>query len=188
MKKIILAAALVAPTVAQAQAVPPAIIAIVDAQRILRDCTACRAANTQLLSQQTALQQRAQQLQSQLDPERTAIEAAGKAASGKVTPALQTRIDAFEKRGQAAQTELANRQQTLQSTAANVQNQIGARLGPIVTQVMTQRGANVVLEKNSTMSNAATLEITDAVLAELNRQLPSVSVTPAPAAASPQGR
>ena len=50
---------------------------------------------------------------------------------------------------------------------------------------MTQRGANIALDQQQTMAAAKGVDVTDAVLALLNQQLPSVSVTPLPAAAAP---
>ena len=53
---------------------------------------------------------------------------------------------------------------------------------------MTARGANVAIAMESTLANAATIDITTDVLARLNQALPSVSVTPLPQQARPQGR
>ncbi|KAK0358104.1 hypothetical protein LTR94_036718, partial [Friedmanniomyces endolithicus] len=61
---------------------------------------------------------------------------------------------------------------------------IGTRLGPIITQIAQQRGATLAVDKGNSFYNAPATEITDAVLAALNTQLPSVSVT-APAQAAP---
>jgi len=79
-------------------------------------------------------------------------------------------------------------QQNLQSSQANVLRQIQAKLAPIYTQVMTAKGANLALDANSTLARGQALDVTNEVLAALNAALPSVSVTPGPAAAAPQGR
>ncbi|MGE3395348.1 MAG: OmpH family outer membrane protein, partial [Sphingomonas sp.] len=50
------------PVAAQAQNLTPAVIAVVDTDRIVQSCTVCAAANTQLQAQVTQLQQRAQAL------------------------------------------------------------------------------------------------------------------------------
>ena len=49
-----------------------------------------------------------------------------------------------------------------------------------------QRGANLAVSKDATLFSATTVDVTDAVLASLNQQLPSVSVTPLPQQAQPQ--
>ncbi len=197
MNKFAIGAALAAlsiaalPTAASAQRLGPAVIAVVDTQRIFTECTACRAAQTQLQQQVQQAQQRAQQLNAPLQTEETAIQTALRALNGKQPDAaLQTRIRNLQTQGNTAQTELANRQRTLQSTQAHVNQQIGARLGPIITTAMNNRGATLVVDKGSTLANAPALDITNDVLAQLNQQLPSVSVTPLPQTQQqrPQGR
>ena len=52
-------------------------------------------------------------------------------------------------------------------------------------------GAALVVDKGATLASASNIDVTNDVLAALNQQLPSVSVTPLPqppAAARPQGR
>jgi hypothetical protein len=55
---------------------------------------------------------------------------------------------------------------------------------------MTARGANLAVDRGATLAAAPALDITSEVLAQLNQQLPSVSVTPLPQAQQqqPQGR
>jgi Skp family chaperone for outer membrane proteins len=177
------------PTVASAQRLGPAVVAVVDTQRIFSECTACRAAQTQLQAQVTSAQQRATQLQTPLQTEGTAIQNAVRALNGKAPDAaLQTRIRNFQTQETAAQTELGNRQNTIRSTQAHVNQQIGTRLGPIINTVMANRNANIVVDKQSTLANAPALDVTTEVLAALNAALPSVSVTPLPQQQAPQGR
>jgi Skp family chaperone for outer membrane proteins len=192
MNKFAFGAALVALSLAVPAAAQNNQILIVDMDRVFTECTACRAASTQLQSQAQQLQQRAQQLQQPLQTEGQAIQTAVRALNGKqADAALQQRITAFQGRQSAAEQELAGRQQTLRSTQTNVNQQIATRLGPIIEQLRNSRNAAVVLDKGQTLANNASLDITAQVLQQLNQQLPSVSVTPAPAAPAgqqPQGR
>jgi Skp family chaperone for outer membrane proteins len=199
MKNAFFAAALSAtmllPAAASAQ---NASIIIVDTDSIMSTCTACVAAQSQLRTRQTTLQNRAQTLQNQLQTEGRPIQTAVEALNGKQPDAaLQQRITAFQTKERAAQEELANGQNTLQSTAAHVQQQIGARLVQVVEQIRARRNAAVALTKQGTLANSSAVEVTTEVLAALNSALPSVSVTPLPqqqqqqqrpAAARPGGR
>ena len=185
----IAALSLALPGTALAQRTPGAVIVVVDTDRVFRECTACRAAQTQLQAQVTSAQQRATQLQTPLQTEGTAIQNAVRALNGKAPDAaLQTRIRNFQTQETAAQTELGNRQNTIRSTQAHVNQQIGTRLGPIINTVMANRNANIVVDKQSTLANAPALDVTTEVLAALNAALPSVSVTPLPQQQAPQGR
>lgn len=185
------AVTLAAPAPAQAQRLPAAVVAVVDTSRIYRECTACRAAQAQLQSQVTALQTRQQTLTTQLRTEGQAIQTAINALPNKQpNAALRTRIEAFQTREQQANQELARSQQRIQSTQANVLRQINERLGPIINQVMTARGASVAVDVDATLAHSAGINVTADVLTRLNSVLPSVSVTPAPQQQQqqPQGR
>lgn len=185
MQKLIFSAlaavAVIAPAAAQAQRAPAAVVVTVDTDRIARDCTACRAASAQIQSQTAALRTRAQTLQQQLETEGKPIQDAINALNGK-TPdaALQARVAAFQTRQQNAQRELAQTERTIQSTQANVNQQIGTRLKTIISSIATGRGANLAVDSGSTLFSAPAVDVTDAVLAQLNQQLPAVSVTPLP--------
>ena len=157
----VLAAAL--PAVASAQRLGPAVVAVVDTDRISRECTACRAAATQL--------------QTQGQPIQTAVTALN---GRQPDAALQQRITAFQTQQQNAQRELATAERNLQSTQLHVNQQIGARLQPIIGTIAQARGATVAVDRGSTLFAAPALDITNEVLAQLNQQLPSVSVTPLP--------
>jgi outer membrane protein len=179
------ATALTVPAVASAQA--RADILIVDSDRILSDCTACKAANAQLQQRQATLRTRAQTLQQQLATEGKPIQAAVDALGGKEPDAaLQQRIGAYQTKERNAQQELATSQRTLESTLANVQQQVGSRLVTVVEQVRGRRGASVVMSKNSTIANDSAIDVTGEVLAALNQQLSSVSVTPLSQPAQPK--
>jgi Skp family chaperone for outer membrane proteins len=196
MKKLLIAsltvAAVIAPAAAQAQRAPAAVVVTVDTDRIARDCTACRAASTQMQSQQTALQTRAQTLETQLAAEAKPIQDAFTALNGKAADAaLQQRATAFQTKQQNARRELQTAERNLQSTQLHVQQQIGQRLRTIISSLATSRGANLAVDTGSTLFAAPAIDITDAALAQLNQQLPSVSVTPLPQQKQPtstQGR
>ena len=177
-----LAVAMVAaPSAAVAQRAPAAVVVVVDTDRIARDCTACRAATAQLQGQQTALRTRAQTLEQQLTAEGKPIQDAFDALKGRQPDAaLQARITAFQTKQNNARQELSNAERNLQSTTAHVNQQIGSRLRPIIASVAAARGANLAVDKGSALFAAPAVEVTDAVLAQLNQQVPAVSVTPLP--------
>ena len=179
-------------TAASAQRLTPAVIAVVDTDRVSRECTACVAAQAQLRSQVQSAQTRQTQLRTSLQTEGAPIQTAVTALAGRAPDAaLQARIRAFQTKEETANRELQTRTQTLQSTQAHVSQQISARLMPIINAVMTARGAALVVDKSATLASSNSLDVTNDVLAQLNQQLPSVSITPLPAAAQaprPQGR
>jgi Skp family chaperone for outer membrane proteins len=194
------ALALAMPAAAFAQARTPAAIGgVVETDRITQECTACRAASTQLQGLLTSGQQRAQQLAQPLQAEQQSIQQAAQAAQALPAGAARTaqenalraRVQGLDARQQQANQEIQRIEQNLQSTRANVSRQIFDRLNPIISQTMTTHGANLAVDVNQTLAHAPALNVTNEVLAALNTALPSVSVTPmpqAPAAQQPQGR
>ena len=194
MNKIVIsalfAAAAMAPGAANAQAIPGAVIAIVDLEKVQSQCTACQSAAATLRSQITSLQNREKALAAPLETEQKSIQAAIDALQGKEPDAaLQTRIKTFQTKQQQGAQELQRSQQQIQRNQAYISQQIQTKLGPIYQQVMQKRGANVMVEMGATLASGTSLDVTNDILAALNAQLPSVQTTaPAQAQQQPQGR
>ena len=192
MKRLLLTASLAAsavlPSAVHAQAIPGAVIAIVDLEKVTSTCNACKTASAALRSQATALQTRQQALATPLQTEQKSIQAAIDALNGKEPDAaLKNRVQAFQTKEQQAAQELQTQQTQVQRNQAYIQKQISDKLGPIYTQVMQRRGANMMVEIGQTLASGATLDVTNDVVTALNAALPSIQTT-APAAAKPQGR
>lgn len=180
------------PTIAQAQALPAAVVAVVDRQRVVSECNACKVATTQIQALITQAQQRQQTLATPLQSQDQALQAEASriralpegAAKTAAIAALQPRIQSFQQQQGAAQQEIQGIQQNIQSVNNNVLRQITDKLNPIVGQVMQQRGASIALDQDATLASAKTVDVTDQVLVALNAQLTTISVTPLPAAAA----
>ena len=189
MRKMIIVAALAATAFIPSSAVAAPAVLIVDLDKVLSECTACRAASAAIQAQVQQGQARAQTLENQLKPEAQALEAAGRALGNKEPDAaLKARANTYQQKQQAAQAELATKQRDIESTQANVQRQIASRVVLISEQSRARRQADIVVGKNATLASNTASDITAEVLAALNQQLPSVSVTPLAQQARPTGR
>jgi Skp family chaperone for outer membrane proteins len=184
------AAALVVAAPAAAQAVPAAVIGVVDLGRVSSQCTACRAANVALQGQMSASRTRLQTLASSIEAEGKTLQAAIDAVPQGKEPdaALQTRVRAFQAKQQQFAQERQSREEQLQRNNAYVSQQIITKLGPIYAQVAQRRGASLIVDQGSTLYSASNLDVTNDVLTALNAALPSVATTApaAPAAAAPR--
>lgn len=182
------AAAVTMPVAASAQAVPAAVVAVVDLERVTANCNACKTANAALTSQVNGLKSRQQALATPLNTEGQALEAAGKALNGKAPDAaLEARAKAYQTKVQSAQQEMARQEDQIRRNQAYIQKQIADKLGPVYQQVMTRRGANLLIETGSTLAASNSVDVTNDVLTGLNAALPTIATT-APAQAAPQGR
>jgi len=196
MKRLLLSASLAAsamlPSAAHAQAIPGAVVAVVDLDRVTRDCNACKTASAALRGQVTSLQSRENTLAAPLQTEGKSLQTAIDALAGKEPDAaLQARIKAFQAKQQQGAQEIQRQQQQIQANQQYVQKQIAEKLGPIYTQVMQRRGANIMVEIGTTLASASGIDVTTDVLTALNTAMPSLQTTaPAPArpAQQPQGR
>jgi len=185
------AASLLLPAAAGAQAVPAAVIAVVDLDNVTTNCNACKTASAALQSQVSAAKARQTALAGPLNTEGQAIDTAAKALNGKEPDAaLKARATAYQTKLQSAQQEMQNREEQIRRNQAYIQKQIGDKLGPIYQQVMQKRGANVLLEVGSTLATSQSVDVTADVLASLNAALPTIVTTApaAPAQQQPQGR
>jgi len=185
------AASLLLPAAAGAQAVPAAVIAVVDLDNVTTNCNACKTASAALQSQVSSAKARQTALAGPLNTEGQAIDTAAKALNGKEPDAaLKARATAYQTKLQSAQQEMQNREEQIRRNQAYIQKQIGDKLGPIYQQVMQKRGANVLLEVGSTLATSQSVDVTADVLASLNAALPTIVTTApaAPAQQQPQGR
>jgi outer membrane protein len=176
--------ALAAPVAAQAQQLPPAVIAVVNRNQIATQCTQCTAATQVLQQQAQQYQAREQQLLGPLQTEQQAIQTAINALpqGGQPDQALQNRIRTWETNRETAGQELGRAQQTIQRNQAHVVNQILQRMAPLVNQVAQQRGASIALDSSDLLVASPQLDITQAVLALMNQNAaPFVTVAPPPA-------
>lgn len=193
MTKTFLAAAsatlLVLPAMATAQALPTPVIAVVDVQRAMTTCNACKTALTQLESQINGLKSLQTSLEGSLRTEASAIQTAAGALGGKpADAALNARVQAFEKKQADAQQQLQAREATFQRNRAYVLQQIDQKLGPVLTQVLARRNATVMLDAGNVVRFAPSIDVTADAIAGLNASLTSVSTTAPAQPAPPRGR
>ena len=182
----LVALALGAPGIAVAQQTPAAAIIIVDRQRIAAECNACKAASATIQGMISSAQQRQQQLSQPLQTEVQSIQQAGAAAekmpAGPARAAaerqVQARYAAFQQKSATANQELQRLDQQIQSTNANVTQQILDKIDPIVVTVMRAHSASIAIDKGVTIASTPSLDVTNEVLAQLNSSVTSLSVTP----------
>ena len=184
MKKTLLALAFLAAAVAPAFAAnppPPQIqprILLIDRQAILRLSkvgqdvakqvqTFADQAKADIAGQQKSLQAEAQQLQQQV-----AILAADARAK---------KVQAFEAKQQGMQAVAQKREAAIQGGFMKAQQTIAQTLEPILQNLMQQRGANMILDKNALVyaspDAVKAFDITQPAIDQLNQKLPGLKVT-----------
>jgi Skp family chaperone for outer membrane proteins len=189
MKMYLKALALgLAPMTAIALTTAPAIaqsktgIAVADLQRAVGTSAAYTAARTQMQTtykpQIDAFNARKTAIDAELKTKGDALQAALTAAGNKPTPAIETQYQQFQQSQQTAQAELQRMGQPIGLANAYVEEQITAKLSDALKAVMTKTKVDLVLSPEATVSYQPTVDITQAVVTELNTLVPSVGITP----------
>ena len=83
---------------------------------------------------------------------------------------------AFEAKVAEVQHKIQKRTQELDQAFNQAIAQIKKSLGEIVAQKAADRGATIVFDRGQTIVVESSFDITDVVLAELNKKLPDVKV------------
>jgi outer membrane protein len=98
----------------------------------------------------------------------------------------QKRLDAFRAKEEALQGAAQRKDEQLKMALAQGQQAMEAQLGPILQQLVKERGANLVLDKQAVVfANATGFDITGDAINRLNQKMPAFKINlnaPPPAA------
>jgi outer membrane protein len=137
--------------------------------------TLTASAENMLKGQDAALRQEGATLQQQLAILSPSVKAA--------------KIKAFQAKQTALQQAVQTQQGLIQGGVLKARQQVEQALGPILQAIMTERGANLLLDRNAVVLGTVDVDVTGVAIARLNQKLPAVKVvlTPLPpGAAAPQ--
>ena len=138
-----------------------------------------QALRTTYAAQYQQLQTRQQALQGELTALQTAYNTAVQ-AQGATAESVRPQATALAQKQQAAQAELQRLQEPLALAEAYVREQIGVHLDAAAKAAMQQKGVDLALRPEAIVVAAAGSEanLTDEVVAELNRRVQNVAVQP----------
>lgn len=161
---------------AVAQQLPPAVAAVIDYQRILRDAAAARSIREQI-------ENRRKDYQDEISKEEHRLYEADKAFAKQrslLTPeAFEDKRRAFEEDVSEVQRMVQERRRELDRVAEIALNEVKTALIEIVTGMAEERGFNLVLPSSEVLFFARKIDLTEDVLAELDAMLPDVEVAQA---------
>ena len=160
-----------------AQTVPAAIIVLVDMDKVFTTSAAGKQAQVELKTRADGIQARLQALRTQYGAEEQAL---GKTQPAQgATPAVvavwQAKVKDYGTRKQRDEADLAKRDADFQASRQSVLKQLNEAAQPIISTVMKERGASIVLAEGATLQHIAALDVTNDVVTRLDRSLPRVS-------------
>lgn len=161
-------------------------IAIVDVDAALGDSNAAKTASQQMQVTYKAnidqVQTRQGALETELKQKRDALQAEVNAAGKTPTAAQRTKMqsdyEALQKRAQEAQNELRSINQPLQLARAYVIEQINDKMPQALRNVMTKNKMDILVKAGATEAYQPSVDLTNALVAELNTLVPNVSIVP----------
>jgi outer membrane protein len=164
------------PDAARAQQLPPAVAAVIDYQRILRDAAAARSIREQIENRRKAYQ-------GEISKEEQRLHEADKEFARQrslLTPeAFADKRRAFEEDVSEVQRLVQQRRRELDRVAEAALNEVKTALIEIVTGIAEERGFNLVLPSSEVLFFARKIDLTEEVLAKLDARLPDVEVAQA---------
>ncbi len=167
------------PGLAQAQAagggkVPPAIIAVIDSQRVNREAAALKNARQQLEQFRFNFQSEIAKEEEKLRAEEQEI---ARQRSVLAPEAFEQRRQAFQSKVVDLQKRIQERSQSLEKMLNGVREQVTLQVIEILKGLATERGFNMVLDRAQVQIYIGdSIDITPEVLKRLDQRLPTVKV------------
>lgn len=178
-------AAPAAAPAAAAKKAGPAVILFVDRGAIVRNS----AVGKDMFKQVEAL---AKKMETDYKPENDKLQSDIQALQAQfqvlAPDAREAKRKELEGRRQAFQKKIQDRQGEIQNGMNKARQTLESTLGPILEQMMVERGANLLLDRGMVVLGSVDLDVTQVAIQRLDRALPKITVTPqkgAPAAAAP---
>jgi outer membrane protein len=159
---------------AAAQKLPPAVTAVIDYQRILRDAAAARSIREQIEARRKTYQeeiskeeQRLHEIDKEFAKQRSVLSPEDFAEKRRE----------FEQDVAEVQRKVQERRRELDRLSAAALNEVKEALIAIVTSIAEERGFNLVLPSSEVLFFARSLDLTEEVLAKLDARLPQVQLS-----------
>ncbi len=193
MKKMLISLALASAAIVStaaapvaAQTLPPAVIVIVNLDQVFADSAAGKTALAELKARADGIQSRLATLRTSFGTEGENLEKTRPAptATAPIIAAWEAKARDWQTRKTQAEQELQKRDQDLQLSRQYVVKQLNDGVQPLISTIMRERGASIVLAEGATLQHAAALDVTADVIARLDKALPRVATMPPPAPAT----
>lgn len=163
---------------AAAAPMPGPVVAVVDIDRIRENSTAAKSVREQLDKHRSTFQDEISKQENEL---RNAEQDLNKQRSVLSPDAFNQRRQQFEQRVADVQRQVQSRRRQLETAFQNSMSEVNKAVVDAVQEVAVEHGANLVLPKTYIVMVDKAMELTDEVLALVNKKLPGIKVTlPAP--------
>ncbi|GBD42008.1 hypothetical protein HRbin39_01395 [bacterium HR39] len=172
---------LAAPAAAQGP-LPPAVVAVVDYQRVLREAKAAQSIRRQLEERRAAFEREVREEQARLVERERELTRQRPLLSPE---AFAERRRQFEEEAARVQRLVQSRRQELDRAAAEAYARVRDAVVRVVSELAEEKGFNLVLPSSAVLLFAPELDLTEDVLKGVDRILPDVRVPEPPSGDGP---
>jgi len=163
-----------APAQEQKGPLPDPVVLVVDKSAILQMSKAGQDMGRQV-------QAYAQTIRAQLEPQAKALRAEGEALRTQVASLSpeerQRRVAAFENKQQQLQQLAAGKEQVMKDAVGKAQQALSQKMGPILKDIMAQRHANMIVDKQAVVFGTdPSLDVTAEAVKRLDAILPTAKI------------
>jgi outer membrane protein len=158
---------------AKAQEIPVPKIGVVDVQRVLRDSKAAKNIRPEFESMRKAFQKQVSEQEQKL---RQAEQELTRQRAILAPEAFSQKRRSFSEEARRAQNSVKERRRQLDRTFNDTKNEILKNLVVVAQQVAEAKKLNMLLEKRFVFLSAKTMDVTNEVIARLDKRLPKLAV------------
>ncbi|MFZ4125492.1 MAG: OmpH family outer membrane protein [Rickettsiales bacterium] len=148
-------------------------IGIVNIQKIMAEASSAKSVRDQLQSKQKAFQ-------AELDSKEKALlsedQALSKQQANMEKAAFEQKVKDFRAKAAAAQREIQGKKASLDKAFAGALEQIQTNVVNITAEVAREKKLNIVVSSAQVLYGDTSLDVTNDVLARLNKKLPAVTL------------
>lgn len=175
LRLAVVIASFMTPTLALAQSEPvqPAVIGVLDTQKVLRDSIAMRSLSQQIEERRNSFQE---ELRKQEDALRAADQELARQRSILAPEAFAEKRSQLEQQVSSLQRQVQTRRKELDRVYGEAVKQVQSALVSIAQKIASERQLDLVLPKTAVVLVRNDMEITDEVVKRLNETLTEVTV------------
>jgi len=157
----------------KAQEIPVPKIGVIDVQKVLRDSKAAKSVRPEFDKMRKAFQKRVSEQEQQL---RQAEQELTRQRAILAPEAFSQKRRSFSEEARRAQNSVKERRRQLDRAFKDTKNEILKNLVMVARQVAEAKKLNMLLEKQFVFLSVKTMDVTNEVIARLDKRLPKLAV------------
>jgi len=160
-------------TVVAADALPPAVIAVIDSRMVRFNSAAGKDIQSQLDTIRTRFQAEIADQEKTLKDEETTLK-----SQRSILPkeSYDAKVQDFQNKVLTVQRQVQIKNKQLETALGNAQNELQRALKPILQKILKEHNATMIMDVSLVIEKTSGLDVTTKVIEQLDQVLPSIKV------------